>query len=70
VLSKQLFTEFSEAVVIALMSALVLGVLLLGTAALSGQPGAFLVAAAVAVAVVLFLTRRSGLLARRRARER
>jgi len=56
--------------VTALMSALALGVLLLGTAALAGQPGAALVAAALAVAGVLFLTRRTGLLARRRARER
>jgi hypothetical protein len=53
-----------------LMAVLVAGLVLLGTAALVDQPYLFVAAAAVAAGLVLFLTRGSGLLARRAARHR
>jgi hypothetical protein len=54
--------------VLTLMVAMVFGVLLVGAAALTDQPALFLTAAGTAVAVVLFLTRANGLLARRARR--
>jgi hypothetical protein len=55
---------------LSLVSAVFAAALLLGTTALSGRPIPSIAAAAVAAVLVLFLTRRTGLLARRRARER
>lgn len=52
-----------------LVATLWLAALTLGTAALSDRPFLCLVAAGAAAGLVLFLTRRTGLLARRRARE-
>ncbi|MGR6319871.1 hypothetical protein Q2K19_26535 [Micromonospora soli] len=46
-----------------------LAVLILGTAAFADQPFLCIAAAALVAGVVLFLTRGTGLLARRRARE-
>ncbi|MFG2057641.1 hypothetical protein ACGFI9_26825 [Micromonospora sp. NPDC048930] len=52
-----------------MMAALWLAVLVIGTTAFADQPFLCLSAAGFVAGVVLFLTRRTGLLARRRARE-
>jgi hypothetical protein len=52
---------------LSLVSAVFAAALLLGTTALSGRPIPSITAAAIVVALVLFLTRGTGLFARRRA---